>query len=117
MSARLIGAVVLGALAGTAAGADILDAHYDAARDQIVAEIAYRGTNADHEFVVEWGRCSAESPPRLAGRLIDRQGKDAAREDYRVSEEIPLRDMPCRPALVTLRLGRSAHADLFVEEK
>jgi hypothetical protein len=92
----------------------ILEARYDPALDRIVADIAYRGTSPDHEFFVRWGRCSDATPPRVTGRLIDRQGNDAAREDHRVREELELADIPCRPALVTLRLGPVQHARVFV---
>jgi hypothetical protein len=94
--------------------ADILEAGYNAARDQIEVDIAYRGTHPDHEFTVQWGECSGESPPRLVGRLVDRHGGDAAREDYRTKERVALGAIPCRPAIVTLRLGRVAHAEVFV---
>jgi hypothetical protein len=112
---RLAGALLisLGVMSATQA-ADILEAHYDTAADELVVDIAYRGTNPDHEFAVEWGRCSTESPPRTVGRLVDRQGSDMAREDYRVEERLALDDIPCRPAIVTLRLGRAAHTDVYV---
>jgi hypothetical protein len=76
-----------------------------------------RGTNPDHEFSIAWGRCSDASPARIVGRLIDQQGRDAAREDYRVSERLALEEIPCRPAIVTLRLGRVAHADVYVPKR
>ena len=101
-------------LACPAHAADILDARYDPASDQISAEIAYRGTNPDHDFSVQWGQCSDASPPRVVGRLIDAQGDDIAREDYRVGARIGLEDIPCRPTIVTLRLGRVSHLDVFV---
>ena len=96
--------LVLVAACGSTHAANIIEASYDAA-DQIVAEIAYRGTNPDHDFTIQWGRCRAGEPARLAGRLIDAQGRDLAREDYRITERIALDDMPCRPVIVTLRLG------------
>jgi hypothetical protein len=108
----LLAAAALGCASTHAA--NILEARYDAARDQIVAEIAYRGTHPDHAFGVQWGACSESSPRRVVGRLIDRQGRDHAREDYRTTERIALNAIPCRPAIVTLRLGRSAHTDVFV---
>jgi hypothetical protein len=107
-------ALLAAALALPLHAADILEADYNAARDQIEVDIAYRGTHPDHEFTVQWGECSGESPPRLVGRLVDRHGGDAAREDYRTTERVPLGAMPCRPAIVTLRLGRVAHAEVFV---
>lgn len=111
---RLLGTVLLAALFAPALAADILEARYNAARDEIEVEIAYRGTNPDHDFIVQWDKCSSQSPPRTVGRLIDRQGRDAAREDYRASARISLAEIPCRPAIVTLRLGRTAHTNVFV---
>ena len=105
------------AAAAPAHAADILDARYDPGADELVVDIAYRGTNPDHEFSVAWGRCSDASPPRLVGRLIDQQGSDAAREDYRVSERLALEEIPCRPAIVTLRLGRVAHTDVYLPKR
>jgi hypothetical protein len=101
-------------LAWPAHAADIVEAHHDPASDQIVAQVAYRGTNPDHDFSVQWGECSDASPPRVVGRLIDAQGDDIAREDYRVQTRIGLENIPCRPAIVTLRLGRVSHLDMFV---
>jgi hypothetical protein len=49
--------------------------------------------------------------------VIDAQGNDKAREEYRVSERISLEDLPCRPAIVTLRLGRVAHTDVYVPKR
>jgi hypothetical protein len=105
------------AAAAPVAPADILGAHYDPAADELVVDIAYRGTNADHEFSVRWGSCSEASPPRTVGRLIDRQGNDPARGDYRVRERLALTELPCRPAIVTLRLGRVAHTDVYVPKR
>ena len=42
------------------------------------------------------------------------QGDDIAREDYRVEARIGLQEIPCRPAIVTLRLGRVSHLDVLV---
>lgn len=95
-----------------AAAADIVGANYDAARDEIVVDIVYRGTRPGHEFTVEWGRCyRGDAPPAsVGGRLIDLQGDDIARKDFRVSARLGLQGLPCRPAEVTLRLGRFAQA-------
>jgi hypothetical protein len=102
------------AAAAPARAADIGDARYDAATDELVVEIIYRGTNPGHDFSVEWGKCSTGEPQRTVGRVIDAQGDDKACEEYRVSERISLEDLPCRPAIVTLRLGRVAHTDVYV---
>ena len=102
---------VLSGLAAPASAADILGAYYDARTDEIVVDIAFRGTTPDHDFRVEWGPCAQGG---VAGRLIDQQGKDAARTAYRVTERLSLHELPCRPALVTLRLGRSSQMSVEV---
>lgn len=99
------------------AAADIRGAAYDPLNDELVVEIVYRGTNPDHDFRVEWGRCNGAGPAqRAVGRLIDEQGRDFAREEYRVQERLSLEALPCRPAMVTLRLGRIAHTNVFVPD-
>jgi hypothetical protein len=50
----------------------------------------------------------------VSARLIDAQGADHAREEYIVREHFSLAKMPCRPATLALRLGRSAFATVFV---
>lgn len=94
-----------------ARAADILAAAYDPQTDEIVVDIAYRGTNPNHTFSLLWDPCK---DGRTSARLVDRQGNDEAREDYRVRERLSLKELPCRPAVVTLRLGRVAHEDVYV---
>ena len=94
-----------------AAAADILSAAYDARTDQIVVEIAYRGTRPDHDFRVLWGACHEGG---VTARLIDQQGDDIARTGYRVTRWLSLGRLPCRPTVVTLRLGRTSHLSVRV---
>lgn len=98
-------------LPGAAWAPDLLRAAYDARSDELVVSIAYRGTSPDHDFVVQWGRCRDGG---VAGRLIDRQGGEPARSAFRVTQRLSLRDLPCRPAVVTLRLGRVSHMSVHV---
>jgi hypothetical protein len=114
LRAALIAVLLVAGLPAKAA--DIVGASYDAARDEIVVDIVYRGTRPGHEFTVQWGPCEEAGglPAGVVGRLIDRQGNDIAREEFRVSARIGLRDMPCRPAEVMLRLGRFAQARVLV---
>jgi hypothetical protein len=88
----------------------ILGAAYDAAHDQIVVDIAYRGTRPGHEFSLQWGPCQAG----VNARLIDKQGDDYALQDFRVRARFGLAGLPCRPAEVTLRLGRASQARVLV---
>lgn len=106
------------AIAGSVAAADIVDAVYDPRTDEVVLDIAYRGTHARHAFDVQWAPCSDDGTPRqVAGRLLDIHGRDVARESFRVRVRLDLEDLPCRPVRATLRLGRVAHATVFIPEK
>ncbi|HEY0939316.1 MAG TPA: hypothetical protein VGE08_04375 [Steroidobacter sp.] len=78
---------------------------YDAAKDQLVMTIAYRGTNPDHKFSVQWDECKRLDDERsqILGLLLDSQPDDLARQNFTTSLKIDLRDFPCRPAKVTIR--------------
>jgi hypothetical protein len=102
---------LIAAFVTPASAADILSALYDARTDEIVVDIAYRGTRADHDFTVQWDSCRDGG---VAGRLVDEQGNDAARTRFRVTRRLSLDDLPCRPAVVTLRLGRVSHMSVRV---
>jgi hypothetical protein len=108
------------ALIGEAHAAAILHARYDPKRDAIVVDIAYRGASAKHKFSVQWSECdrSAGDVPQVSARLIDEQGSEPARKDYRVKRRFSVAWLECRPAMVTLRLGRSfATADVPLRER
>jgi hypothetical protein len=91
----------------SALGQTILDASYDASSDAIVVEIAYQGTNPNHDFELSWDQCqkAANGGQTVVARLIDQQGKDTAQNDYRVRRRFDVSALGCRPAEVTLRLG------------
>lgn len=78
---------------------------YDPAKDQLVMTIAYRGTNPDHEFRVQWDKCARLDDERMQilGLLIDSQPNDLARQDFTKPMRINLRDFSCRPSKVTIR--------------
>jgi hypothetical protein len=100
-----------------ASAANLLDARYDPLRDEILVEIIYRGTNPDHRFSLLWDPCRPSpsgGPPHTAARLVDQQGDDLAREDFHVTRRLSLAGLPCRPALVTLRLGPVSNATVLV---
>lgn len=99
----------------TALAADIVSARYDPAADALVVDIAYRGTRPGHDFRLEWGQC--EPGGAAVARLIDRQGGDAAREPFRVTQRFDLAQAGCRPERVTLRLGRVSHATVRIPEQ
>lgn len=110
----MLRAIVIAALALAglpALAADIVGANYDPAQDAIVVDIVYLGTQPGHKFTVEWGPCSDTG---VAGRLVDQQGGDLAKEEFHVRSRIGLGGLPCRPAEVTLRLGKVSHARVRV---
>jgi hypothetical protein len=106
-------AALLSTLAWTA---DIRDAYYDPTRNELVVEIAYRGTVPHHDFVLRWGECQRgeDASHGIAARIVDLQGKDEAREDFRTRARFSLDALECRPARVTLRLGRVSHETVLV---
>lgn len=101
-----------------AAAADFAAAYYDPARDELVVEIDYRGTHAEHDFQLHWGPCSAapggSGRQATVARVVDTHGRDLAKEPYRARERFSLDKLPCRPADVTLRMGRGAHATVAI---
>jgi hypothetical protein len=78
---------------------------YDPGKDQLVLTIAYRGTNPDHQFNVQWDACTRLDDERMQilGLLVDTQPDDLARQDFTRQMRIDLRDFSCRPAKVTIR--------------
>jgi hypothetical protein len=78
---------------------------YDAGKDQLVLAIAYRGTNPDHQFKVQWDACTKLNDERMQilGLLVDSQPNDLARQEFTKPMRIDLRDFSCRPAKVTIR--------------
>lgn len=78
---------------------------YDTSKDQLVMTIAYRGTNADHEFNVHWEACKKldEERMQILGLLVDSQPDDHARQEFTKPMRIDLRSFSCRPSKVTIR--------------
>ena len=107
-------ALVAAVATGAALGADLRGARYDRATDTIVVEVAYQGTNPRHQFSVQWGRCEGNT---IAGRLVDSQWNDEAVKPYRLVDHVSIDGIPCRPARVVLRMGRTGQATVFVPAK
>jgi hypothetical protein len=98
------------------AAADIVDAWYDPSRDELIVDVAYRGSTPDHEFSLSWAGCgrTADGQRGIAARLIDTRGEEPALGDYRIRERFSLATLECRPAEVMLRLVRISNAIVFV---
>ncbi|GFE83108.1 hypothetical protein GCM10011487_51080 [Steroidobacter agaridevorans] len=88
-----------------AAAVSVTALTYDTGKDQLVLTIAYRGTNPDHEFKVQWDACKKLDDERMQilGLLVDNQPDDLARQEFTKPMRIDLRDFSCRPAKVTIR--------------
>ena len=78
---------------------------YDARKDQLVMTLAYRGTNPDHQFSVQWDACKKLDDERMQifGLLVDSQPNDRALQEFTKLKRIDLRDFSCRPSKVTIR--------------
>lgn len=78
---------------------------YDAKKDQLIMQIAYRGTNEDHRFSVQWTECRRLDDERsqILGNLIDSQANDRALEEFKQVFKVDLSAFSCRPAKVTIR--------------
>jgi hypothetical protein len=94
----------------------LIDARYEVGDNELVLEIAYQGTNPHHQFVLEWGSCRRDPDGSLGAvaRLIDSDGHDIARENYRVWRRFDLSGLDCRPADVTVRLGPVSNRTVYV---
>ena len=102
-----LGALAVAALlaAGGANAENFGRVYYDAAADQLVVTMLYRGTNPDHEFSLNWGECNMlpDGTNEVVAEVIDSQARDAARQDFRKTVHLSLEGMSCRPAKLTLR--------------
>jgi hypothetical protein len=102
---RLLACIAALCYAASAAAIAVLDLTYDAPKDQLVMTIAYRGTNPDHEFRVQWETCAKLDDERMQilGVLIDDQPNDHARQEFSKPLRIDMRNFSCRPAKVTIK--------------
>jgi len=102
--------------AGPAVAADLVGASYDASDDTIVVTVAYQGMTGSHRFSVTWDACdtSGGSPAQVAGRLTDTLGNEPGEKPFQVTSRLSLAGLACRPAQVTLRLGKVSHKQVFV---
>jgi hypothetical protein len=104
-SARLVAGIAALLYVATAAAIAVTKLSYDAPKDQLVMTIAYRGTNPDHQFRVQWDKCAKldEERMQILGLLIDDQPNDLARQEFTKPMRIDLRDFTCRPSKVTIK--------------
>ena len=81
-------------------------AYYDSHTDQLAVSMAYRGTNSEHTFTLQWGQCQDVNGSNLhevAAEVLDSQWQDEDLRPYEKTVRFSLAGIPCRPAKVTLR--------------
>jgi hypothetical protein len=91
--------------------------YFDAATDQLVVTMRYRGTNPDHVFTLQWGQCGQRQGsqlPEVVAQVLDSQALDAASKDFKTTTRFDLGDLPCRPAKVTLRTAPHFYTVLVI---
>ena len=83
--------------------------HYDSGSDQLIVTMIYDGTSPNHHFSIQWGPCrKLDQPGQPAHQtidvsILDDQWNDAATKSYTQTVRVPLANLSCRPATVTLR--------------
>ncbi len=94
---------------------------YDPKADQLIVTVIYDGTNPNHHFSTEWGRCRklVDQPSEPAHQtinlgILDDQGNDAANKSYTETVRVPLAGLSCRPATVTLWTPPDQYASLEI---
>lgn len=93
-------------VSSAASAQNFLGARYDAVTDELVVQIAYRGTHSGHEFSLRWEECKSVSgsdgPYEVAALVVDSHWNDRALEDFQQTVRFTLEGLTCRPARVTL---------------
>ena len=93
-------------------------AHYDPKTDELVVTMMYGGTNPDHSFSIQWGKCQRLGEDgtlhQVAAQVLDGQWRDTARQDFTKTVRFPLASLHCRPAEVTLHTAPRFYYTLLI---
>jgi hypothetical protein len=94
---------------------------YDPKRDQLIITMFYDGTNPNHHFSIQWGRChklrdQLHEPAHqiIYVSIVNEQGDDAAIKSYTKVIRVPLAGLSCRPATVTVWTSKNSYASLDI---
>jgi hypothetical protein len=101
------------AVAMATANAAVMAANFGAVRydptvDQLIVTMIYDGTKPNHRFSVHWGDCrkgqQIDRPAHqtIAVDILDDDHADAAMKHYTETLKVPLANLSCRPATVTV---------------
>ena len=106
-------------VAGAASATNILEMRQDAATDEIVIEVAYRGTNPNHHFSLLWSDCRdfpfEGASYQIEARLADTQAEDRALEEFKQTLRFSLSNLKCRPAKLTISTAAGFQQTIVVE--
>jgi hypothetical protein len=111
-----LGAVSIAVLPAYVAAEAFGNAEYDAMSDELIVIMLYSGTNPDHQFSLQWDRCIAhpDGTKDVTAQVIDSEERDGASQEFKKSVHFSLKDLPCRPARVTLRASPGSYVALQV---
>ncbi len=90
---------------------------YDPGQDELVVEMHYRGTNAQHHFSLQWGDCQPSTDGPVSAidvEVLDDQWQDGEQADYSTTTRFSLAGFDCRPAQVTLHTAPRFYTTVFV---
>ena len=93
---------------------------YDANGDQLIVTMIYDGTNPNHHFSIQWGTCrkgqQIDRPEHqtIGVDILDDDHNDAAKKAYTETIKVPLANLSCRPATVTLRTAPDFYASVDI---
>jgi hypothetical protein len=115
---RLVMLGVASGLAVTAHATNLLQLSYDAETDQIVVEVAYRGSHGNHPFSLDWDQCkdnAFEGPPHQIGaQLLDGQFNDSGPTEFKQTLKFSIAELQCRPAKLTIRTSSGVYRTISV---
>jgi hypothetical protein len=99
--------VAVFAVSPQANAVNVLAMSYDKTTDQLVLKIAYRGTNDQHSFTVNWEQCKdyafVDAKYQVLGNLLDSQPDDPGTSEFTKDLRISLATVECRPVKLTVR--------------
>jgi hypothetical protein len=110
---------VLSLVAGIADATNILAMRQDTATDEVVIDVAYRGTNPNHQFSLLWSDCRdfpfEGASYQVEARLADTQAEDRALEEFKQTLRFTLSSLKCRPAKLTVSTAAGFHQTIVVQ--
>ena len=113
IEATTLAAFALIMMCASASATNLLAVSYDSASDEVVVDVAYRGSGGKHSFSLDWSACegdgSDDAPFTLSAALIDAQAAQSGAQEFTQQLRFPLSALECRPATLTVRTATGAN--------